>query len=270
MQVLTAGYHCPWATVKNGSVLGLASAFLHVSALRQEKWESKFRPGANRYKSSDTWRKEYMNYVKRKKRTEKKKELHGWTSMHISYSIVDEILQPHYCGPSMKARKKQNVGKNSNWESWTGFHFQEQENTSTRKRHKSRYGCHDDGPSQRHFGSGPFYFDCFFARHQSAQWRKISQFFFEWDTDWEGSSFYEGENTEQKKNEPTIGSASDRQALGLSPTGPLTLEAVKIAFRSSALKWHPDRHKDGAAKAMAEEKFKHCGAAYKALLNALA
>ncbi|KAG6393730.1 hypothetical protein SASPL_144297 [Salvia splendens] len=35
---------------------------------------------------------------------------------------------------------------------------------------------------------------------------------------------------------------ADRKILGLPETGPLKIEDVKTAFRSSALKWHPDRH----------------------------
>ncbi|CAK8567861.1 unnamed protein product [Lathyrus sativus] len=65
-----------------------------------------------------------------------------------------------------------------------------------------------------------------------------------------------------------VGSSSDRTILGLPPTGPLKIEDVKIAFRLSALKWHPDKHQ-GPSQAMAEEKFKLCLNAYKTLCNAL-
>ncbi|KAL2923854.1 DnaJ-like protein subfamily B member 6 [Bienertia sinuspersici] len=63
--------------------------------------------------------------------------------------------------------------------------------------------------------------------------------------------------------------ASERIALGLSASGPLKLEDVKNAYRSCALKWHPDRHV-GSSKADAEEKFKHCTAAYQSLCDKLA
>ncbi|CAN1133675.1 hypothetical protein LINPERHAP2_LOCUS7804 [Linum perenne] len=63
--------------------------------------------------------------------------------------------------------------------------------------------------------------------------------------------------------------ASDRRTLGLSPSGPLKLEDVKTAYRTCALKWHPDRHQ-GSSKAVAEEKFKVCSAAYESLCNKLA
>uniref|UniRef100_A0A0E0DWI5 J domain-containing protein n=1 Tax=Oryza meridionalis TaxID=40149 RepID=A0A0E0DWI5_9ORYZ len=60
-----------------------------------------------------------------------------------------------------------------------------------------------------------------------------------------------------------------RQALGLSTSGPLKLEDVKSAYRTCALRWHPDHH-NGSTKATAEEKFKHCSAAYQTLCDSLA
>ncbi|GLT77939.1 hypothetical protein SLA2020_494920 [Shorea laevis] len=61
---------------------------------------------------------------------------------------------------------------------------------------------------------------------------------------------------------------SDRLALGLNASGPLKLEDVKHAYRACALKWHPDRHQ-GSSKAVAEEKFKLCSAAYQSLCDKL-
>ncbi|WOL10712.1 hypothetical protein Cni_G19471 [Canna indica] len=61
---------------------------------------------------------------------------------------------------------------------------------------------------------------------------------------------------------------SERLALGLRASGPLKLEEVKNAYRTCALKWHPDRHQ-GSSKVAAEEKFKHCSAAYKTLCDKL-
>uniref|UniRef100_A0A452Z2I9 J domain-containing protein n=3 Tax=Aegilops tauschii subsp. strangulata TaxID=200361 RepID=A0A452Z2I9_AEGTS len=60
-----------------------------------------------------------------------------------------------------------------------------------------------------------------------------------------------------------------RKALGLSTSGPLKLEDVKSAYRTCALRWHPDRH-HGSSKATAEEKFKRCSAAYQTLCDSLA
>ncbi|KAG8383761.1 hypothetical protein BUALT_Bualt04G0047400 [Buddleja alternifolia] len=65
-----------------------------------------------------------------------------------------------------------------------------------------------------------------------------------------------------------IGAYADRKILGLPTAGPLKIEDVKAAFRSSALKWHPDKHQGSSQADAAEEKFKHCVNAYKSLCNA--
>ncbi|XP_031101623.1 uncharacterized protein LOC116005547 isoform X3 [Ipomoea triloba] len=51
---------------------------------------------------------------------------------------------------------------------------------------------------------------------------------------------YDDESTESDMYESDL--KSERLALGLNPSGPLNLEDVKNAYRSCALKWHPDRH----------------------------
>ncbi|XP_047327729.1 uncharacterized protein LOC124931333 [Impatiens glandulifera] len=75
--------------------------------------------------------------------------------------------------------------------------------------------------------------------------------------------------SEYESNNAYLKLASDRNALGLSISGPLTLEDVKNAYRTCALKWHPDRH-HGSSKAIAEEKFKTCSAAYQSLCDRMA
>ncbi|KAI7729476.1 hypothetical protein M8C21_020383 [Ambrosia artemisiifolia] len=61
---------------------------------------------------------------------------------------------------------------------------------------------------------------------------------------------------------------NERIALGLSGSGPLSLEDVKNAYRACALQWHPDHHND-SSKAIAAEKFKVCNAAYQSLCDKL-
>ncbi|XP_008794516.2 uncharacterized protein LOC103710537 isoform X2 [Phoenix dactylifera] len=77
---------------------------------------------------------------------------------------------------------------------------------------------------------------------------------------------YESDDETDTSQESEL--ASERLALGLSASGPLKLEEVKIAYRACAFRWHPDRHQ-GASKIAAEEKFKHCSAAYKTLCDRL-
>lgn len=51
--------------------------------------------------------------------------------------------------------------------------------------------------------------------------------------------------------------------LGVRPGA--SADELKRAYRREAMKWHPDRHKEGAAKAAAEKKFKLVSEAYQAL-----
>ncbi|KAK4840919.1 hypothetical protein QYF36_021403 [Acer negundo] len=92
---------------------------------------------------------------------------------------------------------------------------------------------------------------------------KPSGFEYNKSKDWETVSEAEAESDDDDDE-----LCADRTILGLPRRGHLTLEAVKKAFRSSALKWHPDKHQ-GHSQAMAEEKFKLCVNAYKSLCDAL-
>ncbi|KAF8046675.1 hypothetical protein N665_3526s0002 [Sinapis alba] len=100
-------------------------------------------------------------------------------------------------------------------------------------------------------------------------------------SNWWRSEFRFDEKEKEKEKEDGYGSsksngsvlsdpieASHRETLGLSPWAPLKLEDVKHAYRTCALKWHPDRH-DDSTKAEAEAKFKLCTVAYQSLLQKL-
>ncbi|KAL1206913.1 hypothetical protein V5N11_001926 [Cardamine amara subsp. amara] len=125
----------------------------------------------------------------------------------------------------------------------------------------------------------------YYSNHREEEpywWYQSSNFFR--NSSWRSKySFYEGEEEEEKEEEDGYSSrnsrgsvsesiqfqASHRQTLGLSPWGPLKLEDVKHAYRTCALKWHPDRH-DESTKAVAEAKFKLCSVAYQSLIEKLA
>jgi len=53
-------------------------------------------------------------------------------------------------------------------------------------------------------------------------------------------------------------------ALGISDRDFITWDELKLALRTQAMKWHPDRH-DDASKTIAEAKFKGVYDAYEAL-----
>ncbi|KAL4296782.1 hypothetical protein GQ457_12G013250 [Hibiscus cannabinus] len=120
------------------------------------------------------------------------------------------------------------------------------------------------------FGGSRFF--CWsFLNEEYPQWRR-SRYSNNYERSWgwsyefdEDSGSTESGNTESS-DQDTI---ADRQALGLSASGPLTLEDIKTAYRTCALQWHPDRH-HGSSKAVAEEKFKFCNSAYQSLCDKLA
>ncbi|XP_050383270.1 uncharacterized protein LOC126800029 isoform X1 [Argentina anserina] len=114
---------------------------------------------------------------------------------------------------------------------------------------------------QSRFGSSGFFYWSF-VNEDDSQWRRSSNY--------SGKSWSWRHRKEEKFEYDSDNSESDeRLALGLSAVGPLKLEDVKNAYRSCALKWHPDRHQ-GSSKAAAEEKFKHCSSAYQSLCDKLA
>ncbi|KAL6611287.1 hypothetical protein ACP70R_023104 [Stipagrostis hirtigluma subsp. patula] len=110
-------------------------------------------------------------------------------------------------------------------------------------------------------------------RHQHTYYWSFSSDDFQWRNSRRAHSESSRNWSDESDDEDEVSLPSEvslaRQALGLSTSGPLKLEDVKSAYRTCALRWHPDRH-TGSSKAKAEEKFKHCSAAYKTLCDSLA
>uniref|UniRef100_M4F809 non-specific serine/threonine protein kinase n=1 Tax=Brassica campestris TaxID=3711 RepID=M4F809_BRACM len=100
-----------------------------------------------------------------------------------------------------------------------------------------------------------------YSRDSGFQWREG----WSWTTQSQRSKAWNNDHCDEPL---VVGSQSDRKALGLPLTGPLKLEDVKNAYRSSAKKWHPDTNQ-GTSKAEAQEKFKLCVEAYNSLCSAL-
>ncbi|XP_071717924.1 uncharacterized protein [Rutidosis leptorrhynchoides] len=123
------------------------------------------------------------------------------------------------------------------------------------------------------FGGNGFYFWSFINDEPK---RSSSGFYNNHRTSWNWRRQFEDDDDDDDDDESSSdsdrvepGVVKDRIALGLSGSGPLSLEDVKNAYRACALKWHPDRH-EGSSKAIAEEKFKVCSAAYQSLCDKLA
>ncbi|KAL8260503.1 hypothetical protein R6Q59_028456 [Mikania micrantha] len=64
---------------------------------------------------------------------------------------------------------------------------------------------------------------------------------------WNRKRFEHDDKESSNSNRLETDLTKERIALGLTGSGPLSLEHVKDAYRSCALKWHPDRH-DGSSK----------------------
>ncbi|VVA99493.1 unnamed protein product [Arabis nemorensis] len=109
------------------------------------------------------------------------------------------------------------------------------------------------------------------TQSRKASYSRDSTSGFEWREGWSWTTQSQRSRSwsDDSCDEPSIiGSQSERTVLGLPLVGPLKLGDVKDAFRTSALKWHPDKHQ-GPSQAAAQEKFKHCVDAYKSLCSAL-
>ncbi|KFK40218.1 hypothetical protein AALP_AA3G346000 [Arabis alpina] len=107
--------------------------------------------------------------------------------------------------------------------------------------------------------------------HKASSYSRDSTSGFQWREGWSWTTQSQRSRSwsDASCDEPLIvGSQSERTVLGLPLVGPLKLVDVKDAFRSSALKWHPDKHQ-GPTQAAAQEKFKLCVDAYKSLCSAL-
>ncbi|KAJ3678666.1 hypothetical protein LUZ60_002469 [Juncus effusus] len=102
------------------------------------------------------------------------------------------------------------------------------------------------------------------SRNSYYYFRNSNKWTYDDDSDSDNEDFGTSSTQFGTKNEVCLA----RETLGLSVSGPLKLEEVKNAYRMCALRWHPDRH-HGSSKVEAEEKFKHCGAAYKTLCDSL-
>lgn len=122
------------------------------------------------------------------------------------------------------------------------------------------------------FGGNGFYFWSFINNEPP---RSSSGYYSNQRTSWNWRQRFEDsdddDEDESSSESDRVGTdlRKDRMTLGLSGSGPLSLEDVKNAYRACALKWHPDRH-EGSSKAVAEEKFKVCSAAYQSICDRLA
>uniref|UniRef100_A0A0D6R4G7 J domain-containing protein n=1 Tax=Araucaria cunninghamii TaxID=56994 RepID=A0A0D6R4G7_ARACU len=256
----------------------LGAACLHSTAPSQAKWRNKW--SSEVHGSTDPLKK-YGKYEKRILRAEANKALKRLQNMKMPPRKSFQAGMPKW-----NAWRKQNQQTWSNESYWKNS--TNQANSKGKNRHNARTNhsartaervykrkrksnhpqfCWDsDDPDERifemRFGGRSFYWS--FSDWDDLKWQST------WRSTWQYNRTHREEYSDSDVSDdvtPPTGSASDRKTLGLAPHGPLKLEDVKQAFRECALKWHPDRN-PGPSKVIAEEKFKRCGAAYKALCDA--
>ncbi|PIA41122.1 hypothetical protein AQUCO_02300134v1 [Aquilegia coerulea] len=243
--------------------------YFHSTAPSFAKLKKKWDLDSDRIsKSSKNW----ARYAMRQKRADAKKALKDfvlngcsnlpfedvcstWHTDQTSCWDVDEADFFHGSrkkSRSKKSRRSSRAGKGM--PSWEDFYadFEEHPETIFREAFGNKYNSW-------------WWQEPYFQRTSAeCEWRNQSN----WTRDKRRVRDSTSESDKDEKKSCNIGSSSDRKTLGLSLTGPLKIEDVKSAFRSCALKWHPDKHQ-GPSQAMAGEKFKKCVDAYETLCNAL-
>ncbi|KAL9373678.1 hypothetical protein Peur_033298 [Populus x canadensis] len=211
----------------------------------------------------------YNNYSRSSSRLNAKEAL-----LHNISSYADHLFQSWHdgfdeedpsssSGPSWFRQQyskgsRKDMNDNRRTTSWgKSFHFCEEDNADVDNIFRSTFG-------------GNRYFYWSFVSDENPQWKNSSDYHsYSYGKNWRYRVEEDYDcSSESDSDDLESNFASDRLALGLRTYGPLKLEDVKNAYRSCALKWHPDRHQ-GSSKAVAEEKFKLCSAAYQSLCDKL-
>nr|XP_010909601.1 uncharacterized protein LOC105035663 isoform X2 [Elaeis guineensis] len=221
-------------------------------------------------KRRTNWHSRFNYYAKRRRKIESKRTLLRNISDYAEYLFEswrdeDERNTTNDGAPWFRRHYSARGTKKS------GFHVHEPrwEDYRTKRRGAFVFCSTDDDDDEvetifRSAFGGARYSYWSFSGFENFQWRNSSSHAHSKSSrNWS----YESDDETDTSLESEL--ASERLALGLSASGPLKLEEVKNAYRACALRWHPDRHQ-GASKVAAEEKFKHCSAAYKILCDRLA
>ncbi|KAK9110494.1 hypothetical protein Sjap_018554 [Stephania japonica] len=270
-----------------GSVLTLRNSIcpssrfssFHSTPACSAKWKAKWDSDIGRGQQPS---KSYVRYATRQKRADAKKALKDLLYASGSYKPTfqdkdsiwgaDPISGCSEDKADKKSHSKKSSGKASASHSSGGKrHY----NEGNRKPRRGNFSFDDEEDSEVVFQT-TFESRCYTwsfkswedsnLRHSSSgfEWRDQSNWTNNRRRTWNSAS-----ETDEDEKSYVVGSLSDRALLGLPTSGPLKIEDVKSAFRSSAMKWHPDKHQGPSQQSKAEERFKQCVNAYKSLCSAL-
>lgn len=268
--------------LRNGLTSDLPSTQLsmfHSTPLSCGKWNPKSNARDTKRSHQGQDPTNFIRYTIREKQTDAKKALNNLLRGGGCFRASREIAEP-----SRKANKSRRVAKEPN--DFSRFNDKVCSKATARSARREHYRnrklrrerSYEDfeyeetvlkGAHQRRY-TWSYKFQSYHFENPTSgfEWRE------EWGEEEPNRKSYSNKNRadssdfESDKESCYIGLSSERKVLGLPSRGPLKLEEVKTAFRSSALKWHPDKHV-GPSQAMAEEKFKVCANAYKSLCSAL-
>ncbi|XP_047955948.1 uncharacterized protein LOC125201753 [Salvia hispanica] len=224
-------------------------ASFHSTNAHFEKWKNKFDNGVRTDQES---LKAYIKYTVRQKRADTKKALKD-ILCNGDYSTSRNEIATGYADQLNKKSRIKPV-----------HHSKRASHKKSKRNHRREnpFVGYDEDPAKTFYVS--------FGKDSSWNFRHTEQ-----RSEWTNNSYWSNSRFNEQEAEGRTESHNfsketyaDRRSLGLPATGPLEIEDVKAAFRSSALKWHPDRH-GASSRAAAEEKFKHCVEAYKSLCGSL-
>ncbi|KAJ4831014.1 hypothetical protein Tsubulata_038765 [Turnera subulata] len=235
----------------------LQSAFFHASPVLQRKRRNFWDTSSQR-----------NSYSRRSRRMQSKQSILRNFNRYADYIFQnwdddpDEELSSSSRGSSW-FKKQYSKGSTRTWAG----------NKGSRHGGKSFQFCEDDFEVESIFRSafgGNRFFYWSFINEEEPKWKSSSRYSDSYQRSWRHryEEDYDSSDSDSESKSSESDLASDRLALGLSTVGPLKLEDVKKAYRACALKWHPDRHQ-GSSKAVAEQKFKVCSAAYQSLCDRL-
>ncbi|KAJ3681499.1 hypothetical protein LUZ60_015988 [Juncus effusus] len=249
------------------------SAQFHSTQVSFAKWKNKW--DCKHEKKDKKPSKNYVRYVVRQKRAEEKKALKNYLLYGKPSQMIFKDEEANSFSNSCEIPRFKSFGKSKTQNSSQSKKGQ----YSARKSRGYKQQFYDFYEEEK-FINHEKIFETIFGQNRGFTWSYIP-----WENfhnfqyrmkNPKAKTYYNESGTDEESDNYNkncnfnsfVGSSANRAALGLPSSGPLQIEDVKLAFRASALKWHPDKHQ-GPSQEIAAEKFKLCVNAYHTLCSDL-